>query len=65
MGESRLHERRTVSSTMGRTVLAILCPFCGCTVEAYAWSLAGSGKRCECGAVHHWQPAATTKDGAR
>lgn len=26
------------------------CPFCGSPVRAYWWSLAGSGKRCDCGA---------------
>jgi hypothetical protein len=37
-------------STMGRTVVYITCPFCGTEVRAYLWSLAGSGKRCTCGA---------------
>ena len=28
------------------------CPFCGCWVAAYLWSLSGGGKRCHgCGAV--------------
>ena len=35
----------------GRTVATLRCPFCDCLVEARTWSLAGSGKRCECGAV--------------
>jgi len=59
--ESRLHERAITSRQNGRTRAAIACPFCGCTTEAYVWSLAGSGKRCECGAVHRWHPAVTTK----
>jgi hypothetical protein len=63
--ESRLHDRTTISSTVGRTVVAILCPFCGVTTEAYLWSLAGSGKRCECGAVHHHHPAVTIKQVSR
>jgi hypothetical protein len=37
----------------GRTSVVIQCPFCGVTVVAYVWSLAGSGKRCPgCGALH-------------
>lgn len=39
----------TLSSTMGRTRVEIICPFCSARVIAYLWSLAGSGKRCECG----------------
>ena len=34
-----------------RVIVGIACPFCGCTVEAVLWSLAGSGKRCECRAL--------------
>lgn len=34
-----------------RVIVGIVCPFCGCTVEAVLWSLAGSGKRCECRAL--------------
>lgn len=52
MSESRLCE--LVAHTprpAGRTTTTVRCPFCGCSVEARAWSLAGSGKRCECGAV--------------
>lgn len=30
----------------------IACPFCGRVVRAYWWSLAGSGKKCPCGALH-------------
>lgn len=32
---------------MGRTRIEVVCPFCGCHLIAYVWSLAGSGKRCE------------------
>jgi hypothetical protein len=35
----------------GKTV-KIECPFCGTVVLAYVWSLAGSGKKCPCGAIH-------------
>jgi hypothetical protein len=58
--ESRLHERRVISRANGCTLASVVCPFCGVETEAYVWSLAGSGKRCECCAVHH-QPAVTTK----
>jgi hypothetical protein len=34
----------------GRSKMVLLCPFCGAEVTAYRWSLAGSGKRCDCGA---------------
>ena len=40
-----------LSSEVGRTHVGLKCPFCAATVLAYLWSLAGSGKRCECGAV--------------
>lgn len=39
-------------SAMGRTRILIECPFCGAEVWAFVWSLAGSGKRCPCGALH-------------
>lgn len=35
----------------GRSTLTVRCPFCDCTIEARLWSIAGSGKRCYCGAV--------------
>lgn len=35
----------------GQRVVGVRCPFCDCVVEAYLWSISGSGKRCECGAV--------------
>lgn len=37
-------------SEMGRSTVDIECPFCKDVVTAYLWSLAGSGKRCTCGA---------------
>lgn len=42
---------RWIWSEVGRTFVHVTCPFCGATVEAFLWSLAGSGKRCACGAV--------------
>ena len=35
----------------GRTRIWFDCPFCNGTVEAYLWSIAGGGKRCDCGAL--------------
>lgn len=41
-------------SRFGRSSLVIKCGWCGYEVEAYLWSLAGSGKRCpECKAIHN------------
>jgi hypothetical protein len=39
-------------SRMGRSKIWLVCPCCGSEVIAYVWSLSGSGKRCECGAMH-------------
>ncbi len=41
----------TLWSRVGRTLVRLTCPFCQADVEAYLWSLAGSGKRCSCGAL--------------
>jgi hypothetical protein len=50
--EVREHERSAAHSAVGRSYCYVACPFCGESVKAYIWSLAGSGKRCPCGAVH-------------
>lgn len=42
---------RVLWSAVGRTKVLLTCPFCDADVEAYLWSLAGSGKKCGCGAV--------------
>jgi hypothetical protein len=36
---------------MGKSSLVIHCPFCQASILTYLWSLAGGGKRCECGAL--------------
>lgn len=59
--ETRFHDRATFVRK-GRRLASITCPFCGVVTEAHLWSLAGSGKRCDCGAVHHYHPAATYKE---
>lgn len=48
----------------GRTTADIECPFCQCVMQVRVWSLAGSGKRCDCGALLHGKginSAAATK----
>lgn len=41
----------------GRSFYVVRCPFCNAEVTIYAWSYAGSGKRCTCGALMHNQVA--------
>lgn len=50
--EARPHTRRAGRSEMGRSYDYITCPFCQVEVKVYLWSLAGSGKKCPCGAKH-------------
>lgn len=42
---------RSGVSEIGRTIEYVTCPFCETEVTTYAWSRAGSGKRCQCGAI--------------
>jgi len=52
---------RTSTGAMQK-VIGIKCPFCECITEAYAWSLAGSGKRCNnCEAIHRYLPQVSTR----
>jgi hypothetical protein len=53
--ERRQHEHRPGRAAMGRSTVIITCPFCHADIEAYAWSLAGGGKRCTCGVLHGGQ----------
>ena len=58
--ESRFY--RIVSESRrerGMSTRVVECPFCGCHTEARLWSLAGSGKRCDCGALFGWMGTAT------
>lgn len=48
--EAREHIVKRSISEMGRSAAYFDCPFCGEEVKGYYWSLAGSGKRCRCGA---------------
>lgn len=46
------HEATSYVSQFGMSSVRLTCPFCGESVIAYVWSLAGTGKRCPCGAMH-------------
>ena len=52
MLDKRIYTYTSGARLMGRSYIYILCPFCGTRVRAYIWSLAGSGKKCLCGAKH-------------
>ncbi len=43
-------KRYEAYARLPRAIL-IRCPFCNAKVTAYMWSLAGTGKRCDCGAL--------------
>lgn len=58
VGESRPYEILSEHTAVGRSSVTMLCPWCDREVTAYTWSLAGSGKRCECGAKFTWYPKA-------
>lgn len=49
--EIRRYEIVSEHSGFGRSTVHIECPFCFREVVAYKWSLSGSGKKCECGAL--------------
>lgn len=52
MTETRRNISTHLSSEPGRAKVRIVCPYCGVSVDAFLWSLAGSGKLCRCGAKH-------------
>lgn len=61
--EQRPWHTRFIMREFGKTRLHIDCPFCGGLVVAYLWSLAGGGKRCDCGAmIGHYGTAYKVKD---
>lgn len=49
-----VHEREYFPGPSGKSYYIVTCPECNRDVKAFAWSLAGRGERCECGALHHW-----------
>ena len=52
--DHRIHRTSSGTRQNGRSTQWVLCPYCGTWTECYIWSLAGRGKRCACGALHHW-----------
>lgn len=50
--EYRPNRRFDYRPAVGRGTVQVECPFCGTITLCYVWSLAGSGKKCRCGAVH-------------
>lgn len=46
------------SRPCGQSYYMLVCPFCGAKIQAYKWSLAGSGKKCSCGAYFDSRRAA-------
>lgn len=60
--ESRFYDVEAVRIENGRSQQDIRCPFCGCLITAYLWSLAGTGKLCECGAKLVFQPPVALKE---
>ncbi len=60
--ETRVYEVIDVETKgRGKFVLTIRCPYCQEHVKAFAWSLAGSGKRCNCGAIFGYYGHVATK----
>lgn len=49
--EARDYETFGGTSRPGRTTYRVRCPFCSVVFDVYPWSLAGTGKRCSCGAL--------------
>jgi hypothetical protein len=65
--ERRQYERYNYRSEMGRSSFLVDCPFCDVKgLRVYAWSLAGSGKKCpKCGALFTHFIAIKKKEGAK
>lgn len=51
--ELRQHDKSDYRSESGRSSVSIKCPFCGMSIRAFVWSLAGHGKKCYCGVLHN------------
>jgi hypothetical protein len=65
--ERRQYERYNYRSEMGRSSFLVDCPFCDVKgLRVYAWSLAGSGKKCpKCGAMFTSICVIKKKEGAK
>lgn len=60
----REHRAFNYIGRYGRSSINIKCPWCGSKVEAFVWSLAGSGKRCDvCPDVIHYTRISAKKPG--
>ena len=55
--EARFYETvREDRRPAGRSTADLRCPFCGTVTQVRLWALAGSGKRCDCGAKFTGRP---------
>jgi hypothetical protein len=52
--EIRPNRKFNEQQRVGKGTVDVECPFCGEVTRCYVWSLAGSGKKCICGAIHSW-----------
>jgi hypothetical protein len=55
-GSNSVEQREYVASSYhprpsGKSYYIIRCPFCKADMKAFAWSIRGGGKRCDCGAM--------------
>ena len=50
--EVKEHVSFGFDSSHGRSSFYITCPFCQEDTKVFQWSLAGSGRKCKCGAIH-------------
>lgn len=61
--EEKPHTRVAVSNrAWGGSMVVVECPFCGDWTKAYVWSMAGVGKKCECGALHLWHGSMSRRE---
>lgn len=67
--EHRTYRAVPGESRMGRSTIIVPCPFCKRPIVAYIWSIAGGGKRCDCGALfatggdaYHWANVVSKED---
>lgn len=65
--ERREYEKYNYRSEQGRSSFLVDCPFCDVKgLRVYAWSLAGSGKKCpKCGAHFTHFAAFKKKEGVK
>lgn len=49
--ESREYTITATQVGPGRRAMVVRCPWCDRRLTVFGWSLAGTGKRCDCGAL--------------